>query len=70
MGSLLNWFRRSGTRASPMNPLGVDCADRRRVGRRGLTPSPPNVPPLDQAPHAYEIFQKKQDGAVKVILKP
>lgn len=26
--------------------------------------------PLDQAPHAYEIFQKKEDGAVKVILKP
>ncbi len=26
--------------------------------------------PLEQAPHAYEIFQKKQDGAVKVILKP
>ena len=26
--------------------------------------------PLDQAPHGYEIFQKKQDGAVKVILKP
>ena len=26
--------------------------------------------PLDQAPHAYEIFQKKQDGAVKVILQP
>jgi len=26
--------------------------------------------PLDQAPHAYEIFQKKQDGAVKVMLKP
>jgi len=26
--------------------------------------------PLDAAPHAYEIFQKKQDGAVKVILKP
>ena len=25
---------------------------------------------LDEAPHAYEIFQKKQDGAVKVILKP
>ncbi|HEY9263986.1 MAG TPA: zinc-dependent alcohol dehydrogenase [Mycobacterium sp.] len=25
---------------------------------------------LDQAPHAYEIFQKKQDGAVKVMLKP
>jgi threonine dehydrogenase-like Zn-dependent dehydrogenase len=26
--------------------------------------------PLVDAPHAYEIFQKKQDGAVKVILKP
>lgn len=26
--------------------------------------------PLDEAPHAYEIFQKKQDGAVKIILKP
>ena len=26
--------------------------------------------PLDDAPHGYEIFQKKQDGAVKVVLKP
>lgn len=26
--------------------------------------------PLDDAPHAYEIFQKKQDGAIKVVLKP
>ena len=26
--------------------------------------------PLDEAPHAYEIFQKKQDGAIKVVLKP
>jgi threonine dehydrogenase-like Zn-dependent dehydrogenase len=26
--------------------------------------------PLEQAPHAYDIFQKKEDGAVKVILKP
>jgi threonine dehydrogenase-like Zn-dependent dehydrogenase len=29
-----------------------------------------HVVPLDQAPHAYDIFQKKEDGAVKVILKP
>ncbi|MGE2833874.1 zinc-dependent alcohol dehydrogenase [Mycobacterium sp. SMC-4] len=29
-----------------------------------------HVLPLDQAPHAYEIFQKKQDGAVKVIFEP
>ncbi|MFJ6672856.1 zinc-dependent alcohol dehydrogenase [Actinosynnema sp. NPDC091369] len=26
--------------------------------------------PLDQAPHAYEIFQRKQDSAVKVLLRP
>ncbi len=25
---------------------------------------------LDEAPHAYEIFSKKQDGCVKVVLKP
>ncbi|MEW5808112.1 MAG: zinc-dependent alcohol dehydrogenase [Actinomycetota bacterium] len=29
-----------------------------------------HVLPLDQAPHAYDIFQKKQDGAVKVMLQP
>jgi len=29
-----------------------------------------HVLPLAEAPHAYEIFQKKQDGAVKVILQP
>ncbi|NRQ37443.1 glutathione-dependent formaldehyde dehydrogenase [Nonomuraea sp. NN258] len=26
--------------------------------------------PLDQAPQAYEMFQKKADGAVKILLKP
>ena len=26
--------------------------------------------PLDQGPHGYEIFQKKQDNAVKVLLRP
>ena len=29
-----------------------------------------HVLPLDQAPHGYDIFQKKQDGAIKVVLKP
>ena len=29
-----------------------------------------HVLPLEEAPHAYEIFQKKTDGAVKVILRP
>ncbi|SFC19968.1 zinc-dependent alcohol dehydrogenase [Streptomyces aidingensis] len=26
--------------------------------------------PLAEAPHAYEIFQQKQDGAIKIVLKP
>jgi len=26
--------------------------------------------PLDQGPHGYEIFQKKEDGVVKVLLRP
>jgi threonine dehydrogenase-like Zn-dependent dehydrogenase len=26
--------------------------------------------PLDQAPHGYDIFQKKADGAIKVVLRP
>ncbi|MDP8970391.1 MAG: glutathione-dependent formaldehyde dehydrogenase [Actinomycetota bacterium] len=29
-----------------------------------------HVLPLDQAPLGYEIFQKKQDGAIKVLLRP
>jgi threonine dehydrogenase-like Zn-dependent dehydrogenase len=26
--------------------------------------------PLDEAPHAYDIFQRKADGAVKIVLEP
>ena len=26
--------------------------------------------PLDEAPRAYEIFQKKEDNAFKILLKP
>jgi threonine dehydrogenase-like Zn-dependent dehydrogenase len=29
-----------------------------------------HVVPLAEAPHAYEIFQKKEDGAIKVLLTP
>lgn len=29
-----------------------------------------HILPIDDAPHAYDIFQKKQDGAVKIILEP
>jgi threonine dehydrogenase-like Zn-dependent dehydrogenase len=39
------------------DPLGVDHFHTHRL-------------PLDQAPQAYEKFQKKQDGMVKVLLKP
>jgi threonine dehydrogenase-like Zn-dependent dehydrogenase len=39
------------------DPLGVDGYATHRL-------------PLEQAPHAYEIFQKKQDGAFKILLKP
>ncbi len=39
------------------DPLGVDDFATHRV-------------PLSDAPHAYEMFQRKQDGAVKVVMKP
>jgi threonine dehydrogenase-like Zn-dependent dehydrogenase len=39
------------------DPLGVDDFATHRV-------------PLEQAPEAYETFQKKRDGAVKVLLRP
>lgn len=26
--------------------------------------------PLEQAPEAYEMFQKKTDGCIKVVLRP
>ena len=43
--------------ADEADPLGVEDFATHRV-------------PLDEAPHAYEIFQKKQDGAIKVLLQP
>jgi threonine dehydrogenase-like Zn-dependent dehydrogenase len=39
------------------DPLGVDDFATHRV-------------PLEQGPDAYETFQKKRDGAIKVLLKP
>jgi threonine dehydrogenase-like Zn-dependent dehydrogenase len=39
------------------DPLGVDEFATHRV-------------PLDEAPRAYEMFQKKEDGAIKVVLSP
>jgi threonine dehydrogenase-like Zn-dependent dehydrogenase len=39
------------------DPLGVDDLATHRL-------------PLDKAPEAYEMFQKKEDGAIKVVLEP
>ena len=39
------------------DPLGVESFDTHRL-------------PLEEGPRGYEIFQKKQDGAVKVLLRP
>ncbi|MEU0287233.1 zinc-dependent alcohol dehydrogenase [Streptomyces sp. NPDC006147] len=39
------------------DPLGVDDFATHRV-------------PLDEAPHAYDMFQNKRDGSVKVLIKP
>lgn len=39
------------------DPLGVDTFATHRL-------------PLSDAPHAYDIFQRKQDGAVKIVFTP
>jgi threonine dehydrogenase-like Zn-dependent dehydrogenase len=36
----------------------------------GLETLATHRPPLEDAPAAYEMFQKKSDGCVKVVLKP
>jgi threonine dehydrogenase-like Zn-dependent dehydrogenase len=41
----------------PSDPLGVEDFATHKL-------------PLDEAPHAYEIFQNKQDGAIKILLQP
>ena len=46
-------------------PLVEDPAD--PLGTEDLTTHPV---PLDRAPEMYEIFKKKQDGCIKVVLKP
>ncbi|MFC0674341.1 alcohol dehydrogenase catalytic domain-containing protein [Brachybacterium hainanense] len=43
--------------ADPADPLGLDDLVTHRL-------------PLEEAPAAYELFQRKQDGCVKVVLEP
>jgi threonine dehydrogenase-like Zn-dependent dehydrogenase len=46
-------------------PLVLDDAD--PLGTLDLAT---HLLPLEDAAHGYEIFQKKQDGCIKVVLKP
>jgi threonine dehydrogenase-like Zn-dependent dehydrogenase len=46
-------------------PLVLDDAD--PLGARSLAT---HHLPLDDAPHAYDMFQKKEDGCIKVVLRP
>jgi threonine dehydrogenase-like Zn-dependent dehydrogenase len=46
-------------------PLALDDAD-----PLGLDTFATHRLPLEDAPHGYEIFQKKEDNAIKVVLKP
>jgi threonine dehydrogenase-like Zn-dependent dehydrogenase len=39
------------------DPLGVDDLATHKLA-------------LEEAPHAYEMFQKKEDGAIKILLQP
>ena len=46
-------------------PLVTDDAD--PLGTEDLAT---HVLPLEEAPHGYEIFRAKEDGAIKVLLAP
>ncbi|MET8862164.1 zinc-dependent alcohol dehydrogenase [Nonomuraea sp. NPDC004580] len=50
---------------SPLMPLVTDDSD-----PLGVMDLATHRMPLEQAPQAYEMFQKKADGAVKILLKP
>ncbi len=52
-----NWVDDILPLLSDADPLGVDTFATHHV-------------PLEEAPRAYEMFQKKQDGAVKVVFNP
>jgi threonine dehydrogenase-like Zn-dependent dehydrogenase len=55
--NILKWVPEIMPLLTDADPLGVESFHTHQL-------------PLDEAPHAYEIFQKKQDGAIKILLKP
>lgn len=59
---------RSGGRAGPGLRLLRGAAHRRRP--LGVEDFATHRLPLEQAPDAYAMCQKKQDGAVKVLFTP
>ena len=55
--NILKWVPDIMPLLSDADPLGVESFHTHQL-------------PLSEAPNAYEIFQKKQDGAIKILLKP
>ena len=55
--NVLRWVDDIMPLLSDEDPLGVDSFATHHL-------------PLDEAPHGYDIFQKKEDGAVKIVLRP
>jgi threonine dehydrogenase-like Zn-dependent dehydrogenase len=55
--NVLRWVPEILPLLTDEDPLGVESFATHRV-------------PLDDAPGAYERFQKKEDGTVKVLLRP
>ena len=55
--NVLRWLPEIMPLLTDADPLGVEQFATHKV-------------PLDQAPQAYEVFQKKQDGALKLLLQP
>ena len=55
--NVLRWVDHIMPLLSDDDPLGVDDFATHRL-------------PLEQAPHAYDIFQRKAEGAIKIVLKP
>jgi len=55
--NVLRWVEDIMPLLTDGDPLGVDTFATHKL-------------PLAEAPRAYEMFQKKQDGAVKILFKP
>jgi threonine dehydrogenase-like Zn-dependent dehydrogenase len=55
--NVLRWVDQIMPLLGDDDPLGVDDFATHRL-------------PLEQAPHAYDIFQRKADGAIKIMLQP